>query len=139
MVDDLGPLGLFLSSFLAATILPFSSEIALIGAVELGMKSEDALLYASLGNCLAVLANYLLGFFLYRLMHEKIHSSKVGKKAYDFSHKYGYFSLILSPLPIIGDPITIASGLIRLHLFWFILITFSLRIFRYWFILHVIQ
>lgn len=139
MLDDFGPLGLFLSSFLAATILPFSSEIALIGAVELGMNTHDALLYASLGNCLAVLINYLLGFFLYQLMHEKIHNSHMGKKAYAFSHKYGYFALLLSPLPIIGDPITIASGLIRLHFFWFILITFSLRIFRYWLILYVLQ
>ena len=139
MLDDFGPLGLFLSSFFAATILPFSSEVALVGAVELGMNTHDALLYASLGNCLAVLVNYLLGFFLYQLMHDKIHNSKMGKKAYAFSHQYGYFSLILSPLPIIGDPITIASGLIRLHLFWFILITFSLRVFRYWLILHVLQ
>jgi len=138
-MDSLGPFGLFLSSFLAATILPFSSEIALVGAVELGMSENDALLYASLGNCLAVLVNYLLGYFLYQIMHDKIHASKTGKKAYAILHKYGYFALILSPLPIIGDPITIVAGIIRLNIFWFILITFSLRVFRYWFILSVLQ
>ena len=138
-MDNLGPFGLFLSSFLAATILPFSSEVALVSAVELGMSKNDALIYASLGNCLAVMLNYLLGFFLYQLMNEKIQKSKVGKKAYVYAHKYGYFSLILSPLPIIGDPITIAAGLIRLHVFWVILITFSFRIFRYWFILSMLE
>jgi len=137
-MDELGPLGLFFSAFLAATILPFSSEVALIAAVELGMDSKHALLYASLGNCLAVLVNYALGYFLYQLMHDKIHRSKTGKKAYTLAHKYGYFSLILSPLPIIGDPVTIVAGLIRLNIVWFVLISFSLRILRYWVILYML-
>lgn len=139
MFEDYGSLGLFLSSFLAATILPFSSEVFLFTAVELGMPHNNALLYASLGNCLAVGLNYFLGYFLYQLMHDKIHNSKIGKKAYLLSHKYGHLSLILSPLPIIGDPITIVAGLSRLNIFWFIFITFSLRVFRYWFILSVLQ
>lgn len=103
------------------------------------MNPQNALIYASLGNCLAVLFNYLLGYFLYRAMHEKVENSKVGKKAYALSHKYGYFALLLSPLPIIGDPVTIASGLIRLNIVWFILITFSLRIGRYALVLFVLQ
>ncbi len=135
MIDEYGPLGLFFSSFLAATILPFSSELALVGAVELGMDRGDALLYASVGNCLAVLLNYLLGLFLFSLMQGKIESSKWGQKAYVLAHKYGYGALLLSPLPLIGDPVTIASGLIRLHWFWFVLISFSLRVLRYWLIL----
>jgi membrane protein YqaA with SNARE-associated domain len=138
-MDDFGPLGLFFSAFLAATILPFSSEVALIAAVELGMDPNHALIYASLGNCLAVLVNYGLGYFLYQLMHDKIQRSKTGKKAYVLAHKYGYFSLLLSPLPVIGDPVTIAAGLIRLHIAWFIFISFSLRILRYWFVLSMLQ
>ncbi len=138
-MDDIGPFGLFFSAFLAATILPFSSEVALIAAVELGMDADHALLYASLGNCLAVMVNYALGYFLYQLMHERIRRSKTGQRAYALAHRYGYFSLLLSPLPVIGDPVTIAAGLIRLHIVWFILISFSLRIFRYWFLLSVVQ
>lgn len=138
MMEEYGPLGLFFSAFLAATILPFSSEVALVAAVEFGMQKHDALLYASLGNCLAVLVNFALGIFLYSLMHQRIQNSKIGKKAYALAHKYGYLSLILTPLPIIGDPITIAAGLIRLNIFYFILITFTLRIGRYYLILHLI-
>ena len=138
-MDDYAPLGLFFSSFLAATILPFSSEVALVGAVKYGMQPLDALTYASLGNCLAVMFNYLLGYYLYRLMHERIQRSKAGIKAYALSHKYGYIALLLSPLPLIGDPITIASGLVRLNVFVFIFIAFSLRILRYWLILSVIE
>jgi membrane protein YqaA with SNARE-associated domain len=138
-MDEFGPFGLFFSAFLAATILPFSSEAALVAVVELGMEPNSALVYASLGNCLAVLVNYALGYFLYQLMYDKIHRSKTGKKAYAMAHKYGYFSLILTPLPVIGDPVTIVAGLIRLHIAWFILISFSLRILRYWLILSMLQ
>lgn len=138
-MDSYGPFGLFLSAFLAATILPFSSEVALIGVIELGMDSQNALLYASLGNCLAVLINYLLGYFLYSVMQKKIQNSKIGKKAYNISHKYGYYTLILSPLPVIGDPVTIISGLIRLNILWFIVITFTLRVGRYYLIIFMLQ
>lgn len=138
-MDNIGPFGLFVSAFLAATILPFSSEAALVTAYELGMDAKEALLYASLGNCLAVTLNFFLGRLLYVGMKKRIKTSKNGRRALLLSHKYGYYSLLLSPLPIIGDPITIAAGLIRLNIFWFALITFSLRIFRYWFILYMLQ
>jgi len=138
-MDNIGPLGLFLSAFLAATILPFSSEAALIASYELGMDANEALLYASLGNCLAVSLNFFLGRLLYSMMKKKIKASRAGRRALLLSHKYGYYSLILSPLPIIGDPITIAAGLIRLKFFWFVLITFSLRVFRYWLILTMLR
>jgi len=137
-MEECGLLGLFFSAFLAATILPFSSEVALVAAVELGVPSGDALLYASLGNCLAVLVNFSLGLFLYKLMHRRIQKSETGKKAYSLAHRYGYLSLLLTPLPIIGDPITIAAGLMRLNIFYFVLITFTLRIGRYYLILHFI-
>ena len=138
-MDNIGPFGLFFSAFLAATILPFSSEAALITAYELGMGAKEALLYASLGNCLAVTLNFLLGRLLYVGMKKRIKASRNGRRALLLSHKYGYYSLLLSPLPLIGDPITIAAGLIRLNFFWFCLITFSLRILRYGFILYMLQ
>ena len=139
MFDEYGPFGLFIWSFLAATILPFSSEIALAGAIEMGMNPYTALTYASLGNVLAVLFNYGLGYYFYPLMSEKIKSSRFGNKAYKYGHKYGYFALLLSPLPIIGDPITIVGGLLRLNLLSFILITFTLRILRYYLIVFMLQ
>ena len=138
-MDNFSPIGLFFSAFLAATILPFSSEAVLIASYELGMSADEALLYASLGNCLAVALNFLLGRVLFHMMKKRIKSSKTGRRALLLSHKYGYYSLILSPLPIIGDPITIAAGLVRLKFIWFVLITFSLRIFRYWLILAMLR
>ncbi len=138
-MDSLAPLGLFLSAFFAATILPFSSEAALITAFELGMDADKVLVYASLGNCLAVSLNFFLGRLLYSAMKKKIKAYKNGRRALLLAHKYGYYSMAFSVLPIIGDPLTIAAGLIRLNFFWFALITFSLRIFRYWLILYWLQ
>lgn len=138
-MDNIAPLGLFFSAFFAATILPFSSEAALIAAYELGMNEEAVLLYASLGNCLAVTLNFFLGRFLYSVMKKKIKAYRSGRRALLLSHRYGYWPLLLSALPIIGDPLTIAAGVVRLNFFWFALVTFSLRIFRYWLILHLIK
>ena len=56
---------LFFSAFLAATILPFSSEVAFVVALQNGMDSFNALFFASSGNVLAVVVNYMLGLWLY--------------------------------------------------------------------------
>ena len=124
-------LSLFLSAFLAATILPFSSEVALFTAVEAGLDKHTALLVASTGNILAVIFNYYLGYFLYEKTKEKLLKSRSGKKAYDLGHRYGYYALVLSWLPVIGDPITLVAGMARLNFFYFLLIAATLRVARY--------
>ena len=128
-------LSLFTASFLAATILPFSSEAALIGALHERLSPTTALLAASSGNLLAIILNYALGYFLYEKMHTKLLTSKTGKKAYKWGHRYGYYALLLSWLPIIGDPLTIVAGLVRLNFWYFLLITGSLRVLRYYLII----
>ncbi|WP_345985643.1 DedA family protein [Sulfurimonas sp. HSL-1656] len=134
MPDAYGPLGLFLSAFLAATLLPFSSEAALAAALSAGMESGVALTAASAGNILAILVNYLLGFWLYEKTHTKLEASKTGRKALAAGHRYGYAALLLSWLPVIGDPLTLVAGMVRLNLVWFLLLAGGLRIVRYWLI-----
>ena len=56
-----GPVGLALVSFLAATLLPFSSELALGAAITMGTPTAAAVLACSLGNCLACVFNYGIG------------------------------------------------------------------------------
>lgn len=123
---------LFATAFLAATILPFSSEAAFFVAIVNGMSISHAMLFASSGNILAIIFNYSLGYFLYSKTKSKLLSSTVGTKAYKYGHKYGYFVLLLSWLPIIGDPITLVAGLVRLKFIWFVIISASLRIIRYY-------
>lgn len=129
---------LFILSFLGATILPFSSEVAFLVALENKMPQYTALLFASFGNILGIVLNYYLGLFLYEKTKTKLTASRVGKKALSLGRKYGYYTLILSWLPIIGDPLTLVSGLLRLHFFWFFLIAGFLRIARYYFLMFMI-
>jgi membrane protein YqaA with SNARE-associated domain len=134
MPDTYGPFGLFLFSFFAATLLPFSSEAALVAALSAGMEQSVVLSAASSGNLLAILFNYALGFWLYEKTHAKLERTKTGTQALNFGHRYGCGALLLSWLPIIGDPITLVAGLVRLNIVCFLLIAGSLRILRYWLI-----
>ena len=127
-------LALFVTAFLAATILPFSSEAAFVLAIENDMSIANAILSASSGNILAIILNYYLGYFLYEKTKTKLLASKFGKSAYNYGHKYGYVALFLSWLPLIGDPLTLVAGLARLNFFYFLFIAGSLRVLRYYFL-----
>jgi len=118
--------------------LPFSSEVALAVALEHGMSAYLALFFASFGNILAIIFNYFLGYFLYEYSKKRLNSSKIGKKSLSFGHKYGYFLLPFTWLPIVGDPLTIVAGVVRLNFFWFIVLAGVLRIARYYFIVTLV-
>lgn len=128
---------LFFASFLAATILPFSSEVALFSAIKLGVEPWQALIACSLGNCLAVGLNYTLGYFLHEKVYTKLSQKKIGRRALFLTKKHAFKALFLSWLPAIGDPITLAAGLVRFPLLSFLVVSFSLRILRYIFILYI--
>lgn len=130
-------LALFATAFLAATILPFSSEVAFVAALKNDMPAFNAMLFASSGNILAIVLNYYLGYFLYEKTKTKLFKSKIGKKAFTYGHNYGYFALALSWLPLIGDPLTLVAGLVRLEFVWFVLIAGSLRVLRYYFLTQI--
>ena len=131
-------LALFLSAFLAATIFPFSSEVAFLLALENGMSFSHAMLSASLGNILAIILNYMFGYWLYDKTKTKLNSSKVGSKSLACGSKYGYLVLMFSWLPIIGDPLTLVAGVLRLNFISFIIIAGTLRVLRYYLIAQII-
>ncbi|MBE0513477.1 MAG: DedA family protein [Sulfurimonas sp.] len=87
---------------------------------------------------LAIITNYFLGYLLYEKTKTKLLASKTGAKAYNYTHANGYYALLLSWLPIIGDPLTVVAGLVRLRFVWFVLIAGSLRIARYYFLTLVV-
>lgn len=134
MPESYGPSGLFLASFFAATILPFSSEVAFALALNDGMAVSTAMLAASSGNVLAIVLNYGLGRWLREATNGRLQRSKSGIRALQFGQRYGAWTLLLTPLPIIGDPITLAAGLLRVHWSVFLLVAGSLRVLRYWMI-----
>ncbi len=137
LVSELG--GLFVSAFLGATLLPFSSEAALTAALVAGAPVLPALVSASLGNCLAVLFNYWMGRRWGLPFVARVAETKGGRAAVRAYEKYGTFSLFFTWLPIIGDPLTVIAGVFRLDLLLFMGIVFSTRILRYVVIAGVLQ
>ena len=107
--------GLFVAAFLAATILPFSSE-ALLAAMALGTwPGSSLLLVASFGNTLGGLTNYGLGRWIPKEKAARWFRMDAGKadRWRAFVHRRGAWAALLCWLPFVGDPIAIALGLFR--------------------------
>ena len=96
------------------------------------MSTTDALIIASSGNIAAIIVNYFIGFWLYEKSKSKLLSSKIGTVSYKHGRKYGYYALLLSWVPVIGDPLTVVAGVVRLKFVWFVIIAGGLRVARYY-------
>lgn len=123
--DVLALLSLFFAALLAATLIPAQSEALLLGLVWSGSHAVALLwLVATVGNVLGSVLNWLLGRYL---SHHVDHrwfpfSAKQMARASDGYQRWGYWSLLASWVPIIGDPLTLAAGILREPLWRFILI-----------------
>lgn len=125
MVDLSAYFGLFIAAFAAATLVPAQSEALLVGLLLAGNLSPTTLLMvATLGNVLGSVANWLLGRYLERLRHKRWFpvSERQLEKAQRSYHRYGRWSLLLSWVPIIGDPLTVVAGTLREPLWSFLLL-----------------
>lgn len=105
--------GLGLLAFLAATLLPFSSEVALGAAIRGGMDPVQVVAVCSVGNVLACVVNYGLGRWGRERVQPKLEASWGGRRALAWTDRYGPWSLLGSWLPVVGDPLTIAAGVAR--------------------------
>ncbi|KIQ31862.1 YqaA family protein [Pseudomonas viridiflava] len=117
--------GLFLAALGAATLLPMQSETVLAGMLLSQAYPAVVLLsVATLGNVLGSILNWLLGRSIIRLRHKRWFpaSETQLEKAQRFYLKYGYWSLLLSWVPLIGDPLTLIAGVLREPLWRFVLI-----------------
>jgi membrane protein YqaA with SNARE-associated domain len=131
LITTYGGPGLCIVSFIAATIFPLSSEAAVYGALKAGMPSPEVLFWASLGNCLGVTLNYGLGRWGSAKAMPKVMESKSGRRAMAWSDRYGKWTLLFSWLPVVGDPLTIIAGLMRVNLIFFVVVSYGVRVGRY--------
>jgi membrane protein YqaA with SNARE-associated domain len=127
--SELGYLGLFVSSFLSATILPLSSEVVLALIVASGYDSFYMLLVATTVNVLGSVVNYFLGYYLATRWIDK-KSTKL-EKAQERFEKYGLPSLLFAWVPIVGDPLTVIAGVFRVSFLWFIALVTIGKLGRY--------
>lgn len=134
-------IGLFSVSFLAATVVPAQSEAVLLGLLMTGAYPAWALLLvASAGNILGSCLNWLIGLFLTRLEGRKwfpVRRENL-RKAEAWYHRYGRWSLLLSWVPVIGDPLTVVAGILREPFAIFLAIVGIAKTGRYLFI-YVLQ
>lgn len=133
---------LFLLSFLASTLIPLGSEWLLVTMM---LKRHDPVVsvaVASVGNYLGACTTYWIGVYGGPFLIGKILRIDAGarKRAERFFGKYGSWSLLFSWLPVIGDPLCLVGGLLRVHFGRFSLLVFTGKLVRYatvaWLILH---
>src|SRR5262245_17322516 len=137
MPDAAGLFGLFLSAFLSATLLPGSSEVALIALLALG-KHDPWLLVAvaTLGNVLGSVVNWALGLWFAHFsgrrwfpIDESAYARAVG-----WYNRFGIWSLLFAWVPVIGDPLTAVAGALRVPLLRFVVLVTIGKAARYVFL-----
>lgn len=131
--SELGHVGLFISAFLAATILPLSSEIVLSALLLSGLSPTTLVIIATTGNVLGSLTNYALGYWASLVVVKKWlrMSEEDFVRAEQRFVKYGMFSLCFAWVPIIGDPLTVIAGVLRVRLKWFLILVTAGKFLRY--------
>jgi len=123
---------IFIISFLSATILPLSSEATLLYYLHNGYNQYYLLFFAGLGNTLGAIVNYYIGL---KGIEWLLKSNRLSPSSLESSKKifnrYGSFSLLLSCLPIIGDPLTLLAGALKFDFKIFILMVSISKFGRY--------
>lgn len=127
-------MGLFLAALIAATLIPAQSEAVLVALLLAGTEPVWLLLsVATVGNVLGAIVNWAIGRFLMRYSdHPRFpFSSKQVFRAQGWYSRWGWVSLLGSWLPIIGDPLTLAAGMMREPLWRFMLVVTLAKFGRY--------
>lgn len=116
--------GLFVASFLAATLLPGGSEAVLFGVLKLHREQLwTALGVATLGNTLGGMSSYLIG---------RIIPQRKPLKGLATIQRYGSPALLASWVPFIGDPLCVAAGWLRVSPWSSALFIALGKFLRYW-------
>lgn len=120
---EAGFVGLFIASFVAATVLPGGSEFVLIAVIHRHPEAVwQAVGVAAAGNTLGGMTSYAVG---------RLIPNRAQHKAIIYLHRYGYWSLLFSWLPLVGDALAVAAGWLRFNP-WLALALFAIgKLVRY--------
>lgn len=128
-----GLLTLFLLSFFASTLIPIGSEWLLVSLLLQGTDPEWAVGLATAGNTLGAFTTYLIGWYGSTCLVRKVLGidDLSRQRAERMYARYGSWSLLLSWLPVIGDPLCLVGGVLRVGFGRFALLVFSGKLARY--------
>lgn len=132
-LSSYGYSSLFILSFMASTVVPVGSEWLLVAMVINGFDPALVVSTATAGNTLGACTTYGIGIYGSTWMIQKLFrmDEKAQKRAEKFYARYGIWSLLFSWLPVVGDPICLAGGLLRIHFGLFVLLVLAGKLFRY--------
>jgi membrane protein YqaA with SNARE-associated domain len=133
MTDIMAYLALFAIAFGAATILPLQSEAMLAGLLLADYAPVLLVVVASAGNVLGSVVNWVIGRQIERFRDRRwfpANDAQLGR-ARQWYRRYGKWSLLLSWVPIVGDPLTVIAGVMREPLPIFLLLVTVAKVGRY--------
>jgi len=124
---------LFLLSFLASTVMPLGSEWLVVTLILKSFQPEHVVAVATMGNYLGACTTYFVGlwgavFLIKKVM--RIDEASLAK-AQMLYRRYGSWSLLFSWLPVIGDPLCLVGGALRINFILFSLLVFVGKLARY--------
>lgn len=124
---------LFGSAFLAATILPFYSEVILFAMLRDGGDPMALVVVATLGNTLGAVVNWLLGRYLLHFQDRRwfyFNRTQVAR-AQNWFQRYGFWSLLMAWAPVGGDALTLVAGFMKVRLGLFLALVATGKALRY--------
>ncbi|MGI5308753.1 YqaA family protein [Rheinheimera sp. WS51] len=129
----LGYLLLFASGFLAATLFPASSELLLVSLYQQGYLPLMLWLVATAGNTLGSCVNWWLGVRLRQFSSKRWFpfSASSLARAERLFNRFGLLSLLFAWLPIVGDPLTLVAGVLRVRFSLFLALVLLGKAARY--------
>lgn len=134
MADWLSLPGLFVAALLAATLLPTSSEVLLAALQAAGQHPLWALLLvASAGNTLGSVINWGMGRSLLHWQQRRwfpFSPAQLARASAQFQ-RWGQWSLLFAWVPVVGDPLTLVAGMLRVRFWPFLLIVACGKTLRY--------
>ena len=124
---------LFSSAFLAATILPFYSEVVLFTLLRDGGDPVALVVVATLGNTLGAVVNWVLGRYLLHFQNRRwfYFSNRQIEAAQRWFQRYGFWSLLLAWMPIGGDALTLIAGIMKVRMWIFLVLVGTGKGLRY--------
>ncbi|HQR19437.1 MAG TPA: DedA family protein [Burkholderiaceae bacterium] len=106
LTAEAGFIALFAASFLAATVLPGGSEIVLVAVIHRHPEAFwPAIAIATAGNTLGAMTSYGIGWLI---------PNRVQHRSIVYLHRYGYWALLFTWVPLAGDALAVAAGWLRL-------------------------
>ena len=117
--------GLFAVAFLAATILPAYSEVMFAGLLTAGHDPMVLWAWATAGNTLGAIVNWLLGRYLLHFQDRRwfpFRGDNLHRAQYWFQ-RWGVWSLLFAWMPVFGDALTFIAGIMRVKFTIFVVLT----------------